>query len=308
VARRGLQMAVPVRPDAPAPHAGSSTQRLRFARSPRGRTLAWAQTGSGPPVLRFDWMGTDLELEWQHDPDRKSLEAIGAHHTLVRFNAAGIGRSGLGLPEPDFGRMAEDALAVADAAGLERFAVYGISGGTMPAVTFAARYPGRVSRMVIVGGYAEGIHRRPDPPPAVLSAMVAESWSNPKSPYAAAHLLAYMPECPLEQIDLHARIAHASTTPDGETQLRKMLAEGSILDLLPLLRCPTLVVHSRHDRVHPLSEAHKLATGIPDAELVLLETANHVPLPGHPSWEVFLPLFLDFLAREAEGGAASVVG
>jgi pimeloyl-ACP methyl ester carboxylesterase len=55
-------------------------------------------------------------------------------------------------------------------------------------------------------------------------------------------------------------------------------------------------LHSRDGEVHPLSEAQKLAAGIPNAELVILETANHIPLPGNAVWDTYMQTLTDLLA------------
>ena len=78
---------------------------------------------------------------------------------------------------------------------------------------------------------------------------------------------------------------------------RDQINAANVEEQLPLISCPTLVLHGRKDAIHPLSEAQKLVTGIRGAELVVLETANHFPLPGGPAWETYMDTLLDFLAE-----------
>ena len=83
-----------------------------------------------------------------------------------------------------------------------------------------------------------------------------------------------------------------------ETQalrIRDLVNADSVADLLHKVTCPTLIVQGRDNAVHPLSEAHKLASGIPNAELVVLDTANHVPMPGNSVWDDYLATLLAFL-------------
>ena len=65
--------------------------------------------------------------------------------------------------------------------------------------------------------------------------------------------------------------------------------------MLPKVQCPTLIVHAREDPIHPLTEARKLAAGITNSELVVLNSANHVPMPGSADWQAFLKVTLGFL-------------
>ena len=84
--------------------------------------------------------------------------------------------------------------------------------------------------------------------------------------------------------------------------LRRFHAEVDVTELLPRISCPVLLIHSRGDRVHPLEEARRCAALIPDAELVVLETANHVPNPHLPVWDSYVAVLTEFLGRDAPPG------
>ncbi|MGD9925568.1 MAG: helix-turn-helix transcriptional regulator, partial [Pseudorhodoplanes sp.] len=55
----------------------------------------------------------------------------------------------------------------------------------------------------------------------------------------------------------------------------------------------TLVIHARDDGVQPLEQGYQLAGRIPGAEFLMLESRNHVILPGEKAWSVLF----DGLAR-----------
>ncbi len=61
------------------------------------------------------------------------------------------------------------------------------------------------------------------------------------------------------------------------------------------MRAPTLVMHSRGDAVHPLSEGQKLARGIADAQLMVLESRNHYPLPDEDIWHSMMTAMIEFM-------------
>jgi DNA-binding NarL/FixJ family response regulator len=71
-----------------------------------------------------------------------------------------------------------------------------------------------------------------------------------------------------------------------------------VADLAPRVRTRTLVAHSREDRVHPLAEARLLADLLPDARLVVLESANHILLSDEPAWASFVSELRAFLGTE----------
>jgi DNA-binding NarL/FixJ family response regulator len=79
----------------------------------------------------------------------------------------------------------------------------------------------------------------------------------------------------------------------------------AVVDVVPLLekiRTPTLVIHARDDQVVPLSEGRLVASGIPGAQFVELDSKNHVLLENEPAWERFRSAVLEFTGLEAQPG------
>lgn len=121
-----------------------------------GRRLGWAEFGDaqGQPVLYcHGWPGSRIEA---------SLLDRAAKRSRVRLIAAD--RPGMGLsdflPGRQFTDWPQDASELCDALGLDRFAVMGVSGGTPYALACAARFPERMSCVVVVSGM--GPLDRPD--------------------------------------------------------------------------------------------------------------------------------------------------
>jgi len=72
--------------------------------------------------------------------------------------------------------------------------------------------------------------------------------------------------------------------------------EIDVLNLLPKVTVPTLVLHSRYDNIVPLEEGRRVAATIPGAKFVCLESENHVPLPHEPAWAPFVGEIEAFLS------------
>ena len=303
VSRRGLMFVAEVAGSPPAPAASGSgkppVQRIRFARNADGHKLAYAVSGDGTPLLRFPPPLTiDLEIEWNNPVEHEYIGRLADHFSYLRFDHLGSGQSERVEPNYDFAKQADDAAAVADAAGFDRFAAWSMSGGVLTAINFAARYPDRLTRLAIVGGYVDGRSRRgARDAPDSLKTMIAEGWGKTDNAFATAFMTSYFPDGPLE--DVRSLVSHmqAACPPDIMLKDRDAINNASIAELLPEVRCPVMILHARDGAVHPLSEARKLAAGIPDAELVILETANHVPYPGNPVWETYMETLLGFLSE-----------
>ena len=85
---------------------------------------------------------------WRH-----FLLDLGRFATVIRYDERGYGMSDRDVADFDLPQRVTDLEAVADAAGLGRFALLGMSQGGPVAVTYATRHPGRVSRLVLYGTY-----------------------------------------------------------------------------------------------------------------------------------------------------------
>ena len=68
-------------------------------------------------------------------------------------------------------------------------------------------------------------------------------------------------------------------------RIRLACDDINVMDLLPQVQAPTLVLHSRHDNVVPFDQGRLLAACIPNARLVTLESDNHMVLHGEPAWD-----------------------
>ncbi|MEJ6389547.1 alpha/beta fold hydrolase [Gymnodinialimonas ulvae] len=237
-------------------------------------------------------------MEWAYGLHRSWSTAMALTTRHLRFDNVGSGQSERVLRDLDYETEARDAAAVADAAGFDRFSAMSYSGGCMTALTFAALFPERLTRLAIVGGYVEGRTRRSaDAAPDALKSMIAEGWAGPDSAFARAFATAYFPEGPMEEMRQVQRMAQAACPPETMLRHRDAINHATNAHLLGQVRCPVLILHARDDSVHPLSQAQKLAAGIPGAELVVLETANHIPLHGSPCWESYNRTLAEFLTR-----------
>ena len=70
-----------------------------------------------------------------------------------------------------------------------------------------------------------------------------------------------------------------------------------VADLLPMVRTPTIVLHSIHDHLIPFSQGRLLACSIPNAKLVALDSENHILLSSEPAWAKMMQEVEAFLAE-----------
>jgi len=70
-----------------------------------------------------------------------------------------------------------------------------------------------------------------------------------------------------------------------------------VLDLLPQVRAQTLVLHSRNESVVPFDHGRMVASRIPGARFVGLDSTNHIILPQEPAWNTFMAEINEFLSK-----------
>lgn len=283
-------------------------QRLRFLATADGVTLAWAQTGQGLPLVKASNWLTHLEYDWQSPVWRHWTEFLAEHFRYIRYDERGCGMSDWEVGDLSFPRWIEDLEAVVGAAKLdEPFALLGISQGAATAVAYAARYPERVSHLILYGGYAVGARKRGNSEGAQIYEAMQElarlGWGKDNPAFRQLFTSRFIPDGTEEQIGWFNDLCTKTTLPEIGAELISMRAQVDDSHLLPEVRSPTLVLHASRDEVVPFAEGKRLAREIPDAIFVRLESRNHILLEHEPAWREFQQAVLEFTGRARAGEA-----
>jgi DNA-binding winged helix-turn-helix (wHTH) protein/alpha-beta hydrolase superfamily lysophospholipase len=280
---------------------GPLPQAIKFCRSTDGTTIAVSDAGVGAPLmLAPSWFG-HLECDWRNPVSAPLLHVLANKYRLVRFDIRGTGLSDRNVPAFSLNAFEQDCEAAAMAMGLDRYAVFGLSTpGAAIAVAHAAAHPDRVSKLILHGGFAQGRKRRNCEKDAEISdallALLRHGWGDRHSPFVRMFVSRYLPNGSAEQFEAIGELQHMAASCDVAAKLWTLWNEIDLVDLLPRIQAPTLVLHSRSNDVSPLSEGRRIAAAIPNASLIVLETANHVPVPGEPAWTEFRQAIEGFLA------------
>lgn len=277
------------------------TQEVRFCRADDGVRLAWARHGSGPPLLVVSCWLSHLQHDWQSPVWRHFLDDLGDVATVVRYDERGFGLSEWEVSDFSLERRVADLEALVAATGLDRFAVLGMSGGAPVALAYAHAHPERVTRLVLYGGMAGGgLQQEDSAAEEAFLAMIRAGWARPDPLFRRVFTNAFIPDASEEQMEWMDELQRTSTNTDNAVCSRIARHEVDVRGLLPEIAVPTLVTHAEGDRVAP-DWGTRLATAIPDARLVMLESRNHVLLADEPAWPVFLREVASFVAEDQVG-------
>jgi pimeloyl-ACP methyl ester carboxylesterase len=194
----------------------------------------------------------------------------------------------------------QDLETVVEAAGLERFALMGISQGGAPAITYAVRHPERVSHLILIGAYSRGWEYRENPEALnarhAFETLVRLDWGSKNPAFAFDFARLYVPqEATLEHQRWFNDLRRVSASPENAARIMEACDKINVRALLRLVSVPTIVFHSDGDRAVPPEEGRILAAEIPNARFVPLSSANHLLLAYEPAWRTFLEELGTFL-------------
>jgi pimeloyl-ACP methyl ester carboxylesterase/DNA-binding CsgD family transcriptional regulator len=281
----------------------------RFCTAPDGVRIAYAVEGAGPPLVKAgNWM-THLEYDRRSPVWRHWIRALSRGHTLVRYDERGCGLSDRhfdGVPTLD--SYVGDLAAVVDAAGLERFALFGMSGGGPTAIQYAVRNPERVSQLLLYGTYTRGRYKRDEEQTEqsrLLIDLMRVGWGGTVPAFREVFSSFFIPSAGEEQRRWYDEMQKVSSTGEMAARLWLSNAELDISDMARQALQPALVLHARNDLAVPYDEGRRLASLLPDARFVTLESDNHVLQEGEPAWDAFLAEVGTFLGDDERALAAT---
>ncbi len=244
--------------------------------------IAYQVIGDGPLDLVFvPGFISHLDLQWADPRIARFLEKLASFSRLILFDKRGTGLSDpVAGPAPLEDRM-DDVRAVMDAAGSERAALLGVSEGGPMSVLFAATYPERTRALVLCGTFPTGTLDPADNPGGQRWVDAVQTLRAAAEHWGEGRTLALLGPSADSERDRIGRgmFERSAASPQMVRTLIDMGNETDVRDLLPNVRVPTLVLH-REEEFVPVECAHYMAEHIPDARLVVLPGADHIPFYG----------------------------
>jgi pimeloyl-ACP methyl ester carboxylesterase len=275
--------------------------RVADVRGPDGVRLAWSSEGSGETLVKAATWLSHLEFDRDSPVWGHLVRELSCGRRFVRYDERGCGLSDRDVEDLSFDSWVRDLGTVIDACGADRVDLLGISQGAPIAIAYAVAHPERVGRMVLHGGYARGrLVRNPSAQEQVETEAMARlaelGWGSADPAFRQYFTSQFIPGGTPEQQHWFNELERISTSPAIAARFMREFAVIDVVDQLARVRCPTLVLHSRHDLRVPVAESRLIAAGIRGARLVEIDSRNHLLLehePGWPHWLREVKAFLD---------------
>lgn len=289
--------------DAERPRARPALHKVQFCRTSDDVRIAYACVGDGPPLVWTTHWLSHLAFNWESPIWRHWTEEFAKDHAFIHYDHRGHGLSDWNATTFSVDAFVRDLEAVVDALGLDRFALIGSSRGSPTAIAYAVHHPERVSHLVLHGALAEGwrswgdsaeIERR-----EATVTLTRRGWPQDNPAFRQIITTLLLPDATLEEVGWLNDLLRISVSAENAARLQHASGDFSVLDLLPGLAAPTLVLHGRADAAVPFEQSRLIASRVPRARLITLESRNHILLPRDPAWAAFVSEVRTFLRESA---------
>jgi pimeloyl-ACP methyl ester carboxylesterase len=278
-------------------------QEIQFCTTSDGVSIAYSTVGVGQPFVKAaNWMN-HLELDWRSPVWRHVLDEFSRDQQLVRYDERGTGLSDRKVSEISLDAFVRDLESVVDSLRLERFPLLGISQGGPVAIAYAIKHPERVSHLILLGTFAAG-WRKTELPPEIVEkreaqlTLIRQGWNSRNPAIRQLWTTLCIPDSLPEEAESFTHLQRESVSSETAARIFDAIGDLDVFEFLPTLHLPVLVLHCRGDATVPFEEGRKLASMIPGAKFVPLDSNNHLIMSHEPAWSVFINETREFLGRE----------
>jgi pimeloyl-ACP methyl ester carboxylesterase/DNA-binding CsgD family transcriptional regulator len=292
--------------DQPPPRERRKVEhRVSFTTSFDASRIAFAIAGDGPPLVKVaNYMG-HVEYDWDSPVWAHWLEELTRSHTLIYYDERGSGLSDWNAEDVSFEAWVRDLEAVVEATGLRRFPLFAMSQAGAVAVAYTARHPDKVTRLIMHGAYARGWLKRDLTEEQIeeeklMIGLMQVGWGRENPAFRQVFAMQLFPDASVEQIRALEEQMRLSVSPKNAVRLESEMHRIDVRNLAQQITIPTLVSHSRGDEAVPFEEGRLLASLIPKAQFVALESKNHLLREQEAAWPKFVEAVRGFLDADDE--------
>jgi len=259
--------------NSPASMAVVSATRVEFCLTAGGHRVAYAQAGSGRPLVMLPGWLSHVEQLWTHPAAASARAKLARSHRFIWYDRLGCGLSDRTGFTPSVDDDVNQLEAVLDAVNVERCSLIGYSWGGPAAATFAARHPDRVDRLVLYATYARGATVTTGERHEAFTAMLRSNWHLGTLTLATI----FVPNASGRDLRWFSRFQRAAASAEVAIILLDEMRRHDVRIALTRITVPTLVLANQYDPVIGAEHAREVASLVPGAVLHVLDGNEHEP-------------------------------
>jgi DNA-binding SARP family transcriptional activator/pimeloyl-ACP methyl ester carboxylesterase len=290
-----------ISPQAEPPRAPPALREVKFCKTSDGARIAYAAGGDGPPLVWAAHCLSHLGFSCENPVWRHWVEEFAKDHCFVHYDERGAGLSDWDNPEFSIDACVRDLEAVVDAVGIDRFTLVGSLKSGPPAIVYAVRHPERVSHLVLYGTFAQGWRQRANAETIertkAMVTLTRQGWAQDNPAFRQILTSLLLPDATLEEMSWLNELQRMSSSAENAARLLDAIGDFNVLDLLPDIAAPTLVLHCRNDATVPFDQGRLIASRIHRSKFVPLDSRNHILLPRDPAWAHLVSEVRQFLGE-----------
>ena len=280
----------------------------QYVQTADGVSIAFSTQGEGTPFLQMATIPFGIMAGHSEVPEWRAWgQQIARRRMLVRYDCRGAGLSDRDVTDYSLDAWLLDLEAVVDSLSLDHFILFAPDSlAVLVGIAYAARWPQRVSHLILWQAYAQVEDLAEQPGFAAILDLVDKDWQLFTETLAHATEGWSEPETAARA----AALFRENHTPQGLRAAFTASRGFDVSGLLSQVKAPTLVLHRRESR-HDLSLSRKVASQIPNARLVIVEGSSGSWALQHP--DAVLQAIDEFVgegeetARELPSGMTAIL-
>jgi len=246
--------------------------QIGFCSNPGGARIAYATLGQGPAmVIPPSYLAVITPYKTMPEV-RNYFDCLARYHTIVIYDQHGAGLSDRNRTVFTLESELQDLETVINHLKLDKVILYGASMSGPVAIAYAAKYPERVTHLVLYGTYAYyGKYVSEEFRASIVSLLrQPDNWLGGRALFSLC-----ASQTQIDMVELMVAVLKDVATSEVAANILDMLYMLDVTHLCPHVKTPTLIMHRKGDPLIEFKAGREMASLIPNARFVPLEGNIH---------------------------------
>lgn len=249
---------------------------IQFVKRKDGVKIAYSVFGEGQPLVMPPPWVTSLAFVLEDPFSNQFIEKLARKSMVIYYDKHGCGQSDRDRKEFTLESELFDLETVVEHLDFDEFTLFGASMSGPLSISYTARHPKRVNRLILYGTFANGEKLAKKKVQVAITSLIRASWGLGSKAIASF----FIPEPKAEELQSLAKFQRLSSGPEIAARLLELCYSIDVTEALSDIQIPTLILHREEDKTISIRNGRQLASEIPDALFKILNGTAHPPWYG----------------------------